>query len=169
MGRAERSRLTQRARWTAIEAVRRAPHTVQDAVRVAQAVLPGIRQPDSRARDPRWAAVEFVAEFVESEPETVWAFAARWGSHRSADLRAAVGVILLEDLVVAHFDLVFPRLEARVRENERFADALTMIYPSGLDPRRTRKLERLLRQAERRAAAMRRKERRSRRSIRTTG
>ncbi len=76
--------------------------------------------------------------------------------------------MLIEDLVSAHFDFVFPRLVARVRESERFAETLTWIWFSGLGPRRTGRLKRLVQEAERRAEAMRRRERRRRRALRAT-
>jgi hypothetical protein len=147
-----------RARRSTSGTGRRAPRTVQEAIARAEAVLPGVKARDGDF-DPRWDAIENLARFVDSEPDAVWAFAAKWGCHRSVDLRAAIGVILIEDLVQAHFDLVFPRLVAKVRENERFAGAAATIYNSGLDPGRAARLGRLLDEAWRRADRMRRKAR----------
>jgi len=120
-----RGRLTERQARRLLE---RRPATVEEAVRIANAILPWVKaRKDSKTVDVRWAAVEVVASFLmagplpEKDAEAIWDFAAKWGRHRSADLRAAIGVGPVEDLLHANFDYAFPRMERLVRADERFA------------------------------------------------
>lgn len=99
------------------------PMTVTEAVRQAAERLPGRAAPAGRI-DPRWQAIIAVGEFVMSEPEAVWRFIRRWGSHASQDLRAAIATCLLEHLLEHHFDLVFSRVERLAERSARFADTL---------------------------------------------
>jgi hypothetical protein len=118
--------------------------TVTEAVRRADELLPGRAAPKGRI-DPRWQAIIAVGEFVESEPEAVWRFVRRWGSHSNRDLRAAVATCLLEHLLEHHFDLVFPRMERLARASDRFVDTLQRCGRFGQStlPMRAAKLDRL--------------------------
>ena len=128
---------------------------------MAESILPGSTLPEgSTAFNARWRAVVAVDEFVESDPEAVWTFAAKWGCHRSADLRAAIGVLLVEGLLYADFDFAFPRIAALVRRDDRFAQAVDLIYWSGMTPTRSRRMKRLMAEARRRTEAFERRERR---------
>jgi hypothetical protein len=95
--------------------------TVSRTIRRANSILPGRPAPDGQV-DRRWQAIIEVGEFVEGEPEAVWGFVERWGTHPSEDLRSAIATCLLEHLLEYHFALVFPRVERRVRTSKRFAD-----------------------------------------------
>lgn len=94
---------------------------VRRAIARAELVLPGRPAPDGK-RDPRWQAIIRVGKFVESQPEEVWQFTLRWGKHAQADLRSAVATCLLEHLLDAHFDEMFPRTRLAALVSVRFAD-----------------------------------------------
>jgi hypothetical protein len=95
--------------------------SVQEAIKRANKVLPGVPAPD-RQPDIRWDRIIDVSVYAESDPEPVWTFIERWGSHESEDLRTAIGLCLLEHLLGYHFDLIFPRVERRAAEDALFAD-----------------------------------------------
>ena len=104
--------------------------TVVEAISEANAILPGIAAPEY-AHDPRWQAIIAIEDFVESDPEPVWAFVARWGTHDDGDLRAAIATCLLEHLLEHHFALVFPRVEDLVRRDPSFGDTFAMCFKFG--------------------------------------
>ena len=104
--------------------------SVTSAIRAAEKVLPGVAAPDGE-EDPRWQAIIAVGEFVEDEPEAVWRFAERWGSHSDEDLRTAVATCLLEHLLEHHFASVFPRVEALVKRDREFARTFALCAQFG--------------------------------------
>ena len=63
--------------------------TVQEAIATAEQLLPGVPEPDG-TEDPRWQTIIEVGNFVEHEPEAIWPFVLKWGSHEDDDVRAAV-------------------------------------------------------------------------------
>jgi len=97
--------------------------SVQEAIKQAEAVLPGTAAPEGET-DPRWQAVIAVAEFIEEEPEAVWSFVARWGQHDDEDLRTAVATCALEHLLEHHFDRFILRVEALAHSTNTFADTV---------------------------------------------
>jgi hypothetical protein len=97
--------------------------TVREAIAAAENILPGHTAPDG-VEDPRWQAVIQISHFVAEEPEVVWPFVLRWGSHEDEDLRTAIATCLLEHLLEYHFDLIFPRVEAAVYGRIRLADLI---------------------------------------------
>ena len=117
---------------------------VRRAISHADRILPGKPAPDGK-RDPRWQAIIRVAQFIESEPEDVWAFTLRWAKHPQTDVRAAVATCLLEHLLDAHFDLIFPRVRAAAMQSKRFAETLGMIWFFGdaATPDQRKAIERL--------------------------
>jgi hypothetical protein len=119
--------------------------TISQAIRRANSILPGRPAPEGQ-RDPRWQAIITVGEFVETEPEAVWAFVERWGKHPSKDLRAAIATCLLEHLLEYHFNLLFPRVERLVRTSKRFAETLSWCSKFGQakKARNAARLDRLL-------------------------
>jgi hypothetical protein len=94
--------------------------SVQQAIKRANKVLPGVPAPD-REPDIRWGRIIDVSVYVDRDPEPVWAFIERWGGHESEDLRTAIGLCLLEHLLGDHFDLIFPRVERRTAKDPLFA------------------------------------------------
>jgi hypothetical protein len=94
--------------------------SVHKAIKRANKVLPGVPAPD-REPDIRWDRIIDVSVYVDSDPEPVWAFIERWGSHENEDLRMAIGLCLLEHLLGYHFDLIFPRVERRAAQDPLFA------------------------------------------------
>ena len=84
--------------------------TVEQAIEEAERVLPGVVAPDGEL-DPRWQVIIRVAEFIDSDPEAVWAFAAKWGQSEDDDLRMAISKCVLEHLLEYHFDLFFITIE----------------------------------------------------------
>src|SRR5687768_11056622 len=99
--------------------------TLIETIAAAELILPGHAAGD-RELDPRWRAIIAVSEFVPTDPEQVWVFAARWGCSEDADLRAAIATCVVEHLLEHHFDLVFPRVEVLAREDSRFANTLKL-------------------------------------------
>src|SRR5207248_3326080 len=87
----------------------RAPSAHQTIARAERILSDRRRKPPEDGLDPRWQAVIKVGEFIETDPEQVWAFATKWGKHPSSDLRAAIATCLVEHLLELHFELVFPR------------------------------------------------------------
>ena len=96
--------------------------TVEEAIAAADAILPGVAAPDGET-DPRWQAIIAVAEFVEGDPEPVWSFALRWGSHADGDLQTAIGTCVLEHLLQHHFDRYISKMEGAVLADRSFAGA----------------------------------------------
>jgi hypothetical protein len=84
--------------------------TVQESIAAAEKILPGQPAPAGE-NDPRWQAIIEISHFVPQEPNAIWPFVLKWGSHEDADLRAAIATCLLEHLLEHHFDLIFPRVE----------------------------------------------------------
>jgi hypothetical protein len=104
--------------------------TVKEALAAAEDLLPGYPAPDG-AEDPRWQAIIEVAFFVEREPETIWPFVLKWGSHADEDVRAAIATCLLEDLLQYHFDTIFPRVESAARSNPLFGKTVALCWKFG--------------------------------------
>ena len=103
---------------------------VHEAIREAEALLPGKEAPEG-ATDPRWQAIIQVGEFIQTNPEEVWAFTDRWGRHEDDDLRSAVATCLLEHLLQWHFDHLFPLVEQSTRSDRKFADTLSRCWKLG--------------------------------------
>ena len=118
--------------------------TVHEAIAAAEKLLPGHAAPDGE-KDPRWQAVIAIGEFIESEPEAIWPFVLRWGSHEDEDLRAAVTTCLLEHLLEHHFDLMIARVEAAARSNAWFAKTTAGCWKFGQakEPWRAERFDRL--------------------------
>lgn len=123
--------------------------TVEQVIAEAEKILPGKPAPQGEL-DPRWQAIIKVGQFIGSDPESVWAFALKWGRHPSSDLRMAVATCLIEHLLGEHFDLVFPRVEAGVKRSRRFADTFCSCWQFGQakKPENARRMDRLQRSLE---------------------
>ena len=93
--------------------------SVQEMIERANAILPGRAAPEGQ-RDWRWQCIIDLGEYVESNPEEVWAFVAQWGGHRDDDLRSAIATCLLEHLLEYHFDSIFLRVDQLARADKRF-------------------------------------------------
>jgi len=119
--------------------------TVLEALENAERLLPGIAAPEG-AEDTRWQAVLEVARFVPSEPEPIWPFVLKWGSHEDEDVRAAIATCLLEDLLQYHFDLIIPRVESAARSDVWFAKTTAMCWKFGeaAEPARAARFDRLV-------------------------
>ena len=104
--------------------------TVQEAIAAAEQILPGRASPKG-SKDSRWQAVIEIGNFVAEEPEAIWPFVLKWGSHEDEDLRTAIATCLLEHLLEYHFDLLFPRVETAARSNTLFADTTAMCWEFG--------------------------------------
>ena len=104
--------------------------SLESAIRDAEWRLPGEAAPEGE-NDPRWQAIIEVGEYVETDPEPVWGFVARWGRSHDADLRAAIATCLLEHLLEHHFELIFPRVEEAVIESREFADCFSRAWAMG--------------------------------------
>jgi hypothetical protein len=80
-----------------------------------------------------------IGQFVEREPDAIWPFVLRWGSHEDEDLRSAIATLLLEHLLEYHFDLIFPQVKVAARRNEWFARTTAQCWKFGQakDPQRS--------------------------------
>ena len=118
--------------------------TAAEAIRDAEAILPGEVAPDGET-DPRWQAVIEVAGYIPDEPEAVWPFIVRWGEHENEDLRTAIATCALEDLLEHHFDSFFPRVEALASQSPLFADTFARCWKLGqaTEPSRAIRFDRL--------------------------
>ena len=102
---------------------------VTKVIREAESLLPGV--PAEEGQDHRWQAIIAVGEFIESEPEAVWAFIRQWGGHPQEDLRDAVATCLLEHLLEYHFVAFFPRVEGLAFADSLFADTFERCWQLG--------------------------------------
>lgn len=109
--------------------------------------MPGHSAPDGQ-EDARWQAIIQISYFVSQEPNAIWPFVLKWGSHADADLRAAIATCLLEHLLEHHFDPIFPLVEAAARSNVWFAKTTAMCWKFGQasDPTRAERFDRLRRE-----------------------
>jgi hypothetical protein len=103
---------------------------IDEAIRAAEALLPGERSPDGQ-EDPRWQAIIRISEFLSTEPEAIWAFVRRWGSYPDDDLSDAIASCLLEHLLEVHFKTYFPQVEQLAHDNAQFARTVVMCWPFG--------------------------------------
>jgi hypothetical protein len=119
--------------------------SVQQKLAAAEKLLPGHAAPDGE-RDPRWQAIIKVGYHIETDPEAIWPFVLRWGSHDDEDLRTAIATCLLEHLLEYHFDSIFPHVEAAARSNRNFADTVCRCWKLGQaeEPTRARRFDRLV-------------------------
>jgi hypothetical protein len=108
--------------------------SVHEAIAQAEAILPGVPAPDGQ-RDPRWQAIIQVGEFIESDPDPVWNFVAKWGTHDCEDLRLAIATVLLEHLLEHHFDAIFPKVTALAHANPNFAWTTCAVWKHGQSER----------------------------------
>jgi hypothetical protein len=102
----------------------------QNATNNAESILPGQAAPEGKS-DPRWQAIMQIGDFVEEEPDEIWRFILRWGVSDDADLRAAIGVLLLERLLEHHFVRFFALVEETARKNPNFADTFLRCWKLG--------------------------------------
>jgi hypothetical protein len=105
--------------------------TAEKAIRDAEKILPGVAGSDTE-EDSRWQAIIRVAEFAESNPEELWAFARHWGSSSDKDLRTGIATCLLEHLLEYHFEDLFPRVESAAKQDAMFADTFMRCWQSGM-------------------------------------
>jgi hypothetical protein len=104
--------------------------SVHKAIKRAEKILPGAAAPEGE-EDPRWQRIIEIGMHIESDPEPIWEFVARWGSHQDEDLRSAIATCLLEHLLQHHFDLIFPRVQSLVEAKPLFAHTFTMCWKMG--------------------------------------
>jgi len=69
--------------------------------------------------------------FAEREPEVIWPFVLKWGSHEEEDVRAAIATCLLEDLLQYHFDVLFPLVASAAKSKKFFAKTTAMCWKFG--------------------------------------
>ena len=104
--------------------------SVTELIDYANSLLPGTPASEGE-NDPRWQAIMELAEYVESNPEEVWAFACKWGGHPQEDIRNAIACCVLEHLLEHHFQSIFPRVEEMVKKDNLFADMFCRCWKFG--------------------------------------
>lgn len=102
---------------------------VQDAIRDADALLPG--EPSEDGQDPRWQAIIRVGGYIPDDPAPVRDFAHRWGAHPQDDLPDAIATCLLEHLLEHHFASYLPRVEPAAMSDRLFADTFQRRWQFG--------------------------------------
>jgi hypothetical protein len=103
--------------------------SLASALQDAEKLLPGT--PVDEGTDPRWQAIIRIGEYLESDPERVWQFIAKWGGHAQEDLRDAIATCLLEHLLQQHFDRYFPLVDDLAENNAWFADTFLRCWKFG--------------------------------------
>src|SRR4051812_15944785 len=103
---------------------------VEEVIRSAEAILPGEPAPPGEV-DPRWQAISRIGDSIETDPEAVWPFVARWGRHPQEDLRDAIATCLLEHLLEYHFGRIFPRVRELATADGLFADTFSRCWKFG--------------------------------------
>ena len=103
---------------------------VAQAIKYANSILPGVSAPEGED-DPRWQAIIDVGEFIQSNPEEVWSFVARWGVHNDEDLQSAIATCLLEHLLEHHFSLFFPRVVFLSKQSKVFGKTFMLCQKFG--------------------------------------
>jgi hypothetical protein len=103
---------------------------VSQAIERAERILPGQAAAEGES-DPRWQAIMLIEDFIEEEPDSIWPFILRWGVNHDEDLRTAIGVLLLEDLLEHHFARFFPLVEEATRRNSNFANTFRKCWKLG--------------------------------------
>jgi hypothetical protein len=118
--------------------------TVGEAIATAELLLPGHAAAEG-TEDARWQAIIKISDFIPQEPEAIWPFVLKWGSHEDGDVRAAIATVLLEHLLEYHFDLLFPRIETAARSNVEFGKTTALCWKFGeaKEPTRAARLDRL--------------------------
>ena len=101
--------------------------TVHEAIQEAERVLPGVASPEGE-RGPRWQAIIHVGYFIGTDPDAVWAFVEKWGSHQDEDLRTAIATCLLEHLLGEHFADYFGKVEDAVHGSPIFGDTFSRCW-----------------------------------------
>ena len=101
---------------------------------------------DDPDNDCRWQAVIIIGRFVETNPSEVWKVVTKYGISGDKDMRTAVGVVLLEDLLGYHFQKIFPKVKREVIRSPLFADTLSRCYATGQAKRYWKKVMKLLEQ-----------------------
>nr|WP_309684388.1 hypothetical protein [Armatimonas sp.] len=104
---------------------------VMESIRQVECLLPGhvTVEGSDEVSDPRWQAIITLEPLIESAPEVLWPFIARWGSHPDEDLRMAIATCLLEHLLESHFATYFPRVEALAQTNSFFGETFQFCWP----------------------------------------
>ena len=103
------------------------PTGVEEAIAYAESLLPGVPAPEGE-QDDRWQAIIEVGEFIQSDPEAVWAFSVKWGTDECKDVRSAVATCLLEHLIENHFDTYFAPAFELAKRDERFRFTFRMCW-----------------------------------------
>ena len=125
--------------------------SVRQAIRAAEVLLPGVPLANDSEIDPRWQAIIALADYIDSAPESVWSFIAKWGCHSQEDLQTAIATVLLEHFLERHFAFIFPRVEALALKNRNFASTYSMCWAMGQakEPRNLRRFNQLKERCER--------------------
>lgn len=118
--------------------------TVHKVIAAAERILPG-RAARRGHKDPRWQAIIEVSEFIRTHPEKVWAFTLRWGSHKNADLQAAIATCLLEHLLEHHFNDYFSKVAEAAKADRVFAKTFSFCAKFGQSkkPANSRRFDKL--------------------------
>jgi hypothetical protein len=103
---------------------------VWDAIKAAEEILPG-RAAAEEESDPRWHAIMNIGDFIQEDPDAIWPFILRWGVNEDEDLRAAIGVLLLEHLLEYHFVRFFPLVEETAQKSPLFANTFLKCWKLG--------------------------------------
>ncbi len=115
---------------------RSSPRFSESYFALAEALIP------DRRNTCRWQALIVIGGFIERDPENVWRIICEYGSSNDGDMRTAVAVLLLEELLDWNFRKYFPRAKTRVIGGDRlFAETLSRCW---VDRKHRPKIESLL-------------------------
>ena len=106
-----------------------------------------ISVPDNNCR---WQSLIVVSELIETQPDLVWKIVSQYGDSKDDDMRTAVAVILLEDLLDYDFEQYFPKVKKEIqRGRHRFIDTLSMCAFDNMSGLNYKKAQSFLKNAKR--------------------
>lgn len=86
-----------------------------------------------RRKEVRWyASARILFDYVQEHPAKIWPVTVRLGASRSPDLRSAVAVCLLEQLLEYHYDEYFLKIRDKIEAGDRkMLEMLAISYHVG--------------------------------------
>ncbi len=92
----------------------------------------------SKVEDTRWHAACALSEYCESDgdAELIWPLVVKWGSHENEDVRAAIGVCVLEHILQYHFNKYMGKCALIIKTgNLKFGDTFSICGKFGKSER----------------------------------
>jgi hypothetical protein len=104
--------------------------TIKQAITKAEKLLVGNTAKEEKL-DRRWQAIIEIGEYIQTDPQEVWLFIRKWGTHSSEDIRMAIATCLLEHLLEYQFSEFFPKVREACYQSKLFATTFSMCAKFG--------------------------------------